>query len=194
MVNLLLFRSPKRNFFVLADIQETGELEGQQSDSFFGRLRRKIHAAYDSLRERFDHQENVCAHLRKVDRLKIVTSESIDEEEARRRFSEFLSYRRKKHRKWLAIDVILALGGSLLTPIPGPNVFFFYPAARALSHYLAAQGADRARHIPMIFFQMDSRIDLIEKNLNNLDLASNELGELETAYGISRLRTLLERL
>ena len=55
------------------------------------------------------------------------------------------------HRFWMTGNGILASLGTLLTPIPGPNVFFLYLAVRGYSHYRARAGALRSASIEILF-------------------------------------------
>jgi hypothetical protein len=53
----------------------------------------------------------------------------------------------------------------ILAPIPGPNVFFNYPALRVLSHYRALRGARQGlSSLPIEYLRMPELADL-ETNL-----------------------------
>jgi hypothetical protein len=92
------------------------------------------------------------------------------------------------------MDAVLALLGSLLTPIPGPNVFFLYPAARALSHYFARAGVRKVRHPGVLSFETEPIIDSILRHWDDFDAAAQDIQHLEKQYGFYRLHRLLEKL
>jgi hypothetical protein len=123
--------------------------------------------------------------------LTVAHPQELGAEEAKNHLLEFLDYRQSKHRRWLLIDASIAVLGSILTPLPGPNVFFLYPAARALSHYFALKGAQKARRFPDVAFKQEASIDRIHSQLNKLDNVSGEIRELESRYDLRDLRRLL---
>jgi hypothetical protein len=56
-----------------------------------------------------------------------------------------LRRQRWKHIFWFSIDFVITgvviMFTPFLAPIPGPNIFFYYPFLRLLSHYRAILGA-----------------------------------------------------
>ena len=56
-----------------------------------------------------------------------------------------LQRQRLKHIIWFSVDIVVSavvlVFTPFLAPIPGPNVFFYYPFLRLLSHYRAVRGA-----------------------------------------------------
>ena len=91
----------------------------------------------------------------------------------------------------MIIDGVLALLGSLLTTIPGPNVFFLYPAVRSLSHYFALRGVRKAQRLKMFTFQAELVIDQIQSNMEHLDEVEGQIRELEKRFDLRNLRRLL---
>ena len=59
-------------------------------------------------------------------------------------FHGVLRRERLKHIFWFVVDLficgVVVLFTPFLAPIPGPNVFFYYPFLRLLSHYRAVRG------------------------------------------------------
>ena len=190
-MNLLLFTTTDRSYFIVSRIPRAPKR--LINEGWVANLRQKIHDIYESIRHRFDYQENVCVSLRHADKLTLHYSAERNEDNAGKSLNDFLTFRNAKHRRWLIIDIILALFGSLLTPIPGPNVFFFYPAARALSHFLALKGIKRVRAVN---FDLNSSILIqqVENSISDLDEVSNETKELEEALDLLDIRDLLEKL
>ena len=60
-------------------------------------------------------------------------------------FARVLKRQRLKHIIWFSVDIgvsaVVLVFTPFLAPIPGPNVFFYYPFLRLLSHYRAIRGA-----------------------------------------------------
>jgi len=194
-VDLLIFAIGGGNgFFVIGELPEVEPASsGTRAQGFRHRVKTAVKAAYNELRKRFDYQENVCAHLRHASTLCLVHSPRLSPDEAQARTRRFIQERIQKHRKWLIVDSVLALFGSLLTPLPGPNIFFFYPAARALSHYFAYKGTMKVSAVFPLRTKEDSRLKSVEENMQNLDAVEAEVQDLECTYNINRLRMLLEK-
>ena len=94
-------------------------------------------------------------------------------------------------RKWFIVDAIGAGLGGILTPLPGPNVFFFYPAIRALGHYLVRKGAGHASRL-LLSLNGEPLIDRVEKSgLPDLGRVRGELKLLEERYSMDPLEELL---
>jgi len=190
-MNLLLFDRAGTDFFVTGERKRRNIRSDGVDQNILARLQRRVKSAYEAIRHKFDYQENLCSMLRHADSIRLVHSEAISGEDAENRFRWFLDSRERKHKKWMIIDGILALFGSLLTPIPGPNVFFLYPAVRTLSHYLALRGVRRARRLKMLTFEAESVIDRIQSNFDCLDNVDREIRELENRFSLSDLKSLL---
>jgi hypothetical protein len=143
------------------------------------RLREAVYDAYNSLSHRFDHHENFCAQLRHASEIHLLHPDTLGWQQAQQEFQDFLDRRLAKHRRWRLLNALTAAAGALLTPIPGPNVFFFYPAARMLGHHFARSGALLTR---------------LEQHQQTLDEVDAEVKELEEHYRIHQLRRVLETL
>ena len=191
---LLLIRASGKSFFLVSEPPHEGEEADEIDQGWIARLRRQLHSAYDSLRRRFDYQENVCATLRHASSLRLVHPTSVTCEEALERLEGFFSEKVGKHGRWAIIDTIAALFGVLLTPVPGPNVFFLYPAVRALSHYFAKRGIQRSRALGVDGCDTAETLTKIQEALYNLDDIEAEVKELGATYNIHRLRSLLEQI
>lgn len=205
-LDLIILDEEQKDLFIISDRTDDLTLAKPRGTGFFTRVLHKVQKAYAALEKRFDYQENVCATLRHASRLLVLHSTDLASDEAAVRFIQFLDRCQRKHSRWFWIDFVLALLGSLLTPIPGPNVFFLYPAARSLGHYFALNGAKRARHLlestqtrkarqrEVVSYKVESRLNRIKGRLSRLDEVNQEIEELQELYGFSKLRALLERL
>ncbi len=193
-LDLIILDGNRKDLFIISDQTHEPPPSDSTEESFFTRVFHKVQSAYAALEQRFDYQENVCATLRHATELLILHSPNLDSEEAGKRLERFLDQGRRKHSRWFWIDLVLALLGSLLTPIPGPNIFFLYPAARSLGHYFALSGARKARQLGVVSYKVEPRLNRIRGKLNHLDEVTQEIEELQELYGFSKLRALLERL
>lgn len=191
---LLLVRDSGESFFLVSEPPDDDPERDDPDRGWISRLRHRLHSAYESLRRRFDYQENVCATLRHASSLKLVHTASISCEEARKRLETFFEEKVGKHRRWTVIDAVVALFGVLLTPVPGPNVFFLYPAVRSLSHYLAMRGIRRSQALGISTCQTGEILAKVQGSLYDLDDIEAEVKELGATYNIDRLRSLLEQI
>ncbi len=109
------------------------------------RLIRAVRDGYYELQNRLDPMERVFKRMRHAGPMRLHFSSSLSEPEAEARLKSLLAGQRNRHGAWMILDGLLALGtlplAPFLVPIPGPNVFFYYPALRTFSHWLAWQGA-----------------------------------------------------
>ena len=108
------------------------------------RLIRAVRDGYYELQNRLDPMEQVFKRMRHAGPMRVHFSSSLSESEARARLKSLLVGQRIRHGAWMIFDGLLALGmvplAPVLVPIPGPNLFFYYPALRTFSHWLAWQG------------------------------------------------------
>ena len=108
------------------------------------RLIRAVRDGYYELQNRLDPMERVFKRMVNAGPMRVHFSSSLSESEALARLRSLLVGQRIRHGAWMIFDGLLALGmlplAPVLVPIPGPNVFFYYPALRTFSHWLAWQG------------------------------------------------------
>ncbi len=194
-MNLLLFKNHRQELFpVLESSPRHLRSEAPPRSSRWQRLKAEVKRYYQLLEEKLDYQERLCNDLRYAEDLKVHHASSLRQEEAQRDFKEFLKRRYKKHFRWLWIDGVLAMLGGALTPVPGPNVFFFYPAARTLGHYLAMKGAKKVLTATSFSLQSEPLIDEIQERLDELETARAIIEALEKRYNISSLEGHLRKL
>jgi hypothetical protein len=108
------------------------------------RLIRTVRDGYSELQNRLDPMERVFKRMRHAEPMRVHFSASLSQSEALARLKSLLAGQRNRHAAWMIVDGLLALGtlplAPFLVPIPGPNLFFYYPALRTLSHWWAWQG------------------------------------------------------
>lgn len=111
---------------------------------FVGRVTRMGHRYYLKLEDRIDPHERMIKAFNYPGPLRVLHSMELD---GRKALEECLRRQVVKHTTWVGLDGLATAIAILLVPftfpIPGPNVTFFYPFLRLLSHYRALQGARR---------------------------------------------------
>ncbi len=190
-MNLLVFRDPDgKTHFTLERIKRPDPLELE--DQWWIRLRSKLRDGYRRLRQHFAYQERMLGHLRHADRLSIFHARGMNSDRVEKDLREHLRVGYRKHTIWFVVDASLALMGGTLAWLPGPNIFFFYPAIRALGHYLARKGARRAGQFAWSF-SAEPLIDQVEESgPSSLEPLRDELKQLEKRYSMDPLEELLE--
>ena len=164
-----------------------------ENDGFWSRLGREVLRTYVALQERLDHGERVCSELRHPGQIRVVHSPDYTAQQVEKRLRRFLEVGYSKHTRWLVIDGILSILGGVLMPLPGPNIFFFYPAARTFGHYLARSGARRAGQ-SWLEFVSDPLVGQVERGLTESTTVQAEIADLEAKYNVEKLEQLLIRL
>ncbi len=151
-MNLLLFETTQGRVLPVGERRPAGpDPSPAAGDSRWQRLKQQVVDAYRKLKDQFDYWEGLCADLRHADGVRVVHPSSLSADDAQKKLRDFFDSSYSKHGRWLVVDGVLAGLGAILTPIPGPNIFFFYPAVRALSHYFARAGAARASRLKPTF-------------------------------------------
>ena len=133
--------------------------------AWIGRGVRSIHDYYLKLEDRIDPVERVLKAMASTNRFVVYT---VDQSE----FQQILKRQRRKHTFWFSIDFVLTGGVIMLTPIlapiPGPNLFFYYPFLRLLSHYRAILGASSGLKSLDIDYKGLPELSGLEDNLQGL--------------------------
>jgi hypothetical protein len=192
-MNLLLFETQAGEAFPVLEQLSTPGPAPKPGNSRWHRIRARIYHSYQALKERLDHGERLCANLRHAQNLKIVHSPALQPTEAEKKLRNFLKVSYSKHSRWLWVDALLACVGATLVWVPGPNIFFFYPAARAMSHYFAKSGASRAQMLPFSF-ETNDLVRTVQLGIERLDSLEGDLAELEERYNIDTLKQQLKHI
>lgn len=164
-LDLYLISGKRGKLLLFAPPSGLAEIESAQSDRihksilwlrargnrivrWLGRVLERAYHYYQRLEDKIDPAERAIKALAGCDRIRVYCSQRQKDGRAHDRFRQMLMWQRWKHTVWLFIDGILTVGVVALTPvlapIPGPNVFFYYPALRLMSHFRAQLGARRA--------------------------------------------------
>jgi hypothetical protein len=166
--------------------------------AWVGRVLKAGHDYYVRLEDRIDPVERVLKAVACSAALNLYYAPSADEAEIRARFSAMLRKQRIKHTFWLCVDSLIGsvviVFTPILAPIPGPNVFFYYPALRVLSHYRALKGARQGLSaIPVEFMRMPELAEL-ESNLRASEIDNSAVRAFAEKLQIPGLARFLERL
>ena len=164
------------------------------------RLIKAVRNGYYQLENRLDPMEAVFKRMRHHKQLTFYVPSSLSQAESLAKLRSLLGSQRKRHAAWMIFDALLALGvlpfTPFLVPIPGPNIFFYYPALRAISHYLAFQGAssglgqndpklvplDEIASLETLIGQVGSRDKVDQIRQLSLDLKLEQLPEFIARY------------
>src|SRR5438093_1374570 len=128
--------------------------------AWVGRSLRSAHDYYIRLEDKIDPDERVLKAMATTNQFVVYTQTPAE-------FYRELHRQRWKHVFWFSIDFLLTgvviVFTPFLAPIPGPNVFLYYPFLRLLSHYRAILGALSGLKSPHIEFK-----DLPDRHRNEL--------------------------
>jgi hypothetical protein len=123
---------------------------GEKKGRFWGFIRNLTVTARDtyySIEEKLDPMERVFKLMRHARQLHFFHSPKLPQSVAVGEFNAILNRHRKKHTFWTAVDLTITVTTILLSPVlvplPGPNILFYYPTARTISHFLARRGTFR---------------------------------------------------
>ena len=140
--------------------------------AWVGRVMKAGHGYYVQLEDKIDPAERVLKAMAGANHFVVHHGKAHAETDAQSEFERILKRQRWKHTFWFSIDLIVSPLGVLLTPIPGPNLFFYYPFLRLLSHYRAIRGTASGLHSKNIEFKSLPEPSCVEDNL--LGLASHQ--------------------
>jgi hypothetical protein len=133
--------------------------------AWIGRGIRAAHDYYQKLEDKIDPVERVLKAMASTDRFVVYAAHP-------RAFRPTLTRQRWKHIFWFSVDFVLTgvvvIFTPFLAPIPGPNVFFYYPMLRLLSHYRAILGATSGLRSSHVEFKDLPELSRLEDNLSGL--------------------------
>jgi hypothetical protein len=118
--------------------------------AWIGRKIQSLHDYYLKIEEKIDPSERVLKAMAATNRFVVYTNRPTE-------FYRVLRRQLWKHVFWFSIDFVLTgvviVFTPFLAPIPGPNVFLYYPLLRLLSHYRALRGASAGLHATDLEFK-----------------------------------------
>ena len=191
-MNLLLFETHDGRIYPVVEIVSASSEGLVTGSGRWSRIKKGVYQTYGKLMDRVDYHERLCSQLRHATDIQVYHPSSINSAEAQDRLRAFLKSCYSKHSRWVGIDAILAIViGIPLMPLPGPNIFFFYPAARTLGHYLARKGAQHALNCDNLSFHSEPLIDQVQNHLQDLKTVQDTLAGLVEHYQLPDLERLL---
>jgi hypothetical protein len=137
--------------------------------AWVGRVLQVGHTYYEKLEDRIDPMERVLKSMACAGHLEIYYAPTASAERVRGNYESILWKQRWKHVFWISLDtiacVVIAAFTPFLAPIPGPNVFFYYPFLRWLSHYRAIRGTTSGTRFSAAEFKSLPELSSLEENL-----------------------------
>ena len=125
---------------------------------------------YNRLEHRIDPMEHVFKLMRHASEIRLHYSPMLRETQATEILERLLVKQQNKHAFWLGVNSLVTLCvialSPVLVPLPGPNVLFYYPGLRTISHFLAWRGIRRGLQLNSRFFFPLNEIFDIETMLN----------------------------
>jgi len=172
-------------------LQRLQERKGRISN-FVRKLIIVVRDTYDALEEKIDPMERVFRLMRHASQLRVFHTPTWQGPAAPKYFMGLLARNQRKHTAWGIVDLIITLITILLSPIlvplPGPNIFFYYPAARLTSHYLARRGVLHGARLETHFVSLPELSEI--ENLLNQSPTVKEFDKIEKIGASLRLEHL----
>jgi hypothetical protein len=180
----------------IPDIVE--ELEGKdpssQNLSRWQRLKLKVYQIYKKLEARFPLHERLCTALLTAEEVRIYYSTGNSLYQAAHVFEHYLHHQRSQERFWMMMNLALCGLGGLLMPLPGPNLFFYYPAARTFSHFRAWKGARRGGKMQLNYLPSEQLKDFEHRiTLRSARNRSDIISEMSQALDLPGLTDFLKK-
>ncbi|HEV8131913.1 MAG TPA: hypothetical protein VGQ81_11730 [Acidobacteriota bacterium] len=187
---LFLQRSGEDIFYAEPRPQPEAAQENEPSPlETLAQIRGKLKRGYQSLQSKLPMKERLCSNLGHHERVNLHIPSYLPPEIAAKLFLSFLKKCVKTHRRWVVADGVLAALGATLFWIPGPNIFFIYPALRAIGHYYAQAGGGKYREPSGLLIQPCTLLDDFP-NLAVPEMMARGR-EIESRFGFSRLASFL---
>jgi hypothetical protein len=166
--------------------------------AWVGRTFKTAHNYYRKLEDRIDPVERVLKAMAGVERFTIYYGPPCDDSRVQEELRSILGRQRIKHIVWFLIDAVVSsvviVFTPVLAPIPGPNVFFYYPVLRMLSHYRAIRGCAAGLKGAGMSFICLPELRGLEENLRAPQLDRRTVRERAASLNIRGLEQFLERM
>lgn len=144
------------------------EESSDQGPSRWKKLKLSVYSLYKKSEAKFPLKERLCASFYTTREIKIYYPAGHSLFEATKAWEHYLLKEQSRQRFWTYLDLLLSGLGGLMMPLPGPNVFFYYPAVRTFSHYRAWKGATRGNQL-MVTFSSNQDLQELEEALLQRD-------------------------
>jgi hypothetical protein len=172
---------------------------GTRAARFFKNLTVVVRDLYNRLEYKIDPMERVFKRMRHATEISLHFTSALTETRAGELLEQLYGRGRNKHLFWFAVDLVVTVVAILLSPIlipiPGPNIFFYYPGLRTISHFLAWRGVLHGRRLDRRLFFPQVEIADIEATLKQSRerIDFEQVRQLAKRMGLEQLPHFLER-
>ena len=139
-------------------------------------------------------EQRLLWQLRGKDDVLLVYPDDVTEAQARQLLKRSLQRDWERHRFWLAIDSVGAVGSVLLILVPGPNVIGYYFMFRIVGHYFCLRGARRAMTVVNWTVQPSLPLAQLRPLLaEEPDVRAGRVHEIAAALDLEHLASFFQR-
>lgn len=195
-MRLFLLPVPGRGLSFYFEPDPESRTVASPGDDLIARTKTRILQIYSQIEKHFPIAERISRRLRRAASVEIIHPPTVAEDEAQRRFTELLRSEFGKQLIWTAVDTTLALLSIPLALLPGPNIIFYFFAARAFTHIMALQGiSGYPKRLERGQARLESRSEERLARLEELILSGQVDGidELGRQLGLSQLCSFYQR-
>jgi hypothetical protein len=214
-LDLYLIATRNRRYVVFSPLDIVEQFEGQSDDrvvqviSWFtqhrsrlvvwiGRVLKKGHEYYVKLEDRIDPGERILKAMASTGRFVVYYGPSGDAVDAGACFRSVLKRQRLKQSFWFVVDLAVSsvaiIFTPILAPIPGPNVFLYFPLLRMLSHYRGICGTNSGLRSTEVEFKCLPDLVGLEENLRIPSYDRRTVLAMAEGLKIRGLEQFLERM
>jgi len=172
---------------------------GTRAANLFKNLTIVVRDYYNRLEYKIDPMELIFKRMRHASEIRLHYASALSQTQAAEKLERLCAKQGNKHLFWLGVDFVLTLIAILLSPIlvpiPGPNILFYYPGLRMVSHFLAWRGVLHGSRLRSRFFFPQVAIFDIETVLRGQSGRMNRerIKELANSLKLEHLPHFLER-
>ena len=158
----------------------------------------KVHEYYVTLENRIDPGERVLKAMASTQRFVVYHGPSQEAVDVNTRFRSVLKRQRIKHGFWFSLDLTISAVAIILShvliPLPGPNVFLYFPLLRLMSHFRAFRGTNSGLRSGQIEFKCLPDLVGLEENLRTHSFDRSAVHAIVEGLKIRGLEQFLERM
>jgi hypothetical protein len=171
-------------------VRRHGPQPGEARPSFFGRLKaRTLRWVAESIAE-----QRLLWQLRGQDAVLLVYPDDVTEAQARQLLRRSLQRDWERHRFWLAIDGLGAVGSAFLILLPGPNFIGYYFVFRVVGHYLSLRGARRGLYVVTWAVEASAPLSLLRTMTGDApDARAERLRDVASTLKLEHLAAFFQR-
>lgn len=172
---------------------------GTRAANFVKNLTIVVREYYNRLEYKIDPMERVFKRMRYASEIRLHYGAGLPETRVVELLEQLCGRQSNKHLFWFAVDLVITLIAILLSPIliplPGPNILFYYPGLRTISHFLAWRGVLHGRRLnPRVFSPRVEIVDIeatLKQGRERIDF--EQVRQFAKRMGLEQLPHFLER-